>query len=151
MLNTKANKCLLVKGFKSHASWSFPRGKINQDESERECAIREVFEETSFSIAPLLRSGQLSDLRGIDYFEITIREQRVRMYVVVGVPEDWPFAPRTRQEISVRLFSFGALAVLSESGPSGSDGFLWWTCRRIRRSGPRQAPATPSSTWWCLL
>lgn len=36
------DKCLVVKGFKSGATWSFPRGKINHGENERDCAVREV-------------------------------------------------------------------------------------------------------------
>eukprot|EP01018_Ginkgo_biloba_P031068 Gb_41189 [translate_table: standard] len=34
--------CLLVKGWKSSASWSFPRGKKGKDEEDHACAIREV-------------------------------------------------------------------------------------------------------------
>lgn len=102
ILNSALNKCLLVKGYKSGATWSFPRGKINQDESERNCAIREVWEETGFSAADYIRSDPSSDVANLDFFEITMRQQRLRLYLVVGVPEDWPFAPQTRQEISVR-------------------------------------------------
>lgn len=35
-------QCLLVKGWKAGASWSFPRGKKNKDEEDHKCAIREV-------------------------------------------------------------------------------------------------------------
>ena len=35
-------QCLLVKGWKAGASWSFPRGKKNKDEEDHQCAIREV-------------------------------------------------------------------------------------------------------------
>lgn len=34
----------MVRGWKSNARWSFPRGKINLEESEVDCAIREVSE-----------------------------------------------------------------------------------------------------------
>lgn len=33
---------LLVRGNKSSMGWSFPRGKVNEGETEAECAIREV-------------------------------------------------------------------------------------------------------------
>ena len=36
------SQCLMVRGWKSNAGWSFPRGKINSEESEVACAIREV-------------------------------------------------------------------------------------------------------------
>lgn len=32
----------MVKGYQKGASWSFPRGKINKDEPEADCAVREV-------------------------------------------------------------------------------------------------------------
>lgn len=35
-------QCLLVKGWKSTASWGFPKGKINDEEDKWSCAIREV-------------------------------------------------------------------------------------------------------------
>lgn len=31
-----------MKGWKSSAGWGFPKGKINKDEPEAPCAIREV-------------------------------------------------------------------------------------------------------------
>ncbi len=42
LLNTALDKCLLVKGWHSRSSWGFPKGKINKDEPELECAKREV-------------------------------------------------------------------------------------------------------------
>ena len=36
------HQCLLVKGWKASSGWGFPKGKINQDEPEPTCAIREV-------------------------------------------------------------------------------------------------------------
>lgn len=38
-------QCILVKGWKGN-SWSFPKGKINQDEDKHICAIREVHPST---------------------------------------------------------------------------------------------------------
>lgn len=42
LLNKEGDKVLLVRGWKSNAGWSFPRGKINLGESEEACAVREV-------------------------------------------------------------------------------------------------------------
>ncbi|CAG8807232.1 9060_t:CDS:2, partial [Racocetra persica] len=67
-------------------------GKINKDELDSTCAAREVLEETGYDITPLIREQ--------DYVELTIREQRIRLYIVVGVPEDTEFCPKTRKEIS---------------------------------------------------
>ena len=35
-------QCLLVKGWKSSSGWGFPKGKINEDEPQPACAVREV-------------------------------------------------------------------------------------------------------------
>lgn len=41
---------------------------------------------------------------GDDHFiEIMIREQKLRMYLVTGIPDETIFETQTRQEISVRL------------------------------------------------
>ncbi|ORZ17993.1 DCP2-domain-containing protein [Absidia repens] len=92
ILNTTLDKCLLVKGWSSKAGWGFPKGKINQNEENDNCAVREVLEETGYDISPLLRKNE--------YIEITMREQRIRLYIISGVPEDTPFTPQTRKEIS---------------------------------------------------
>lgn len=42
LLNPSRDKVLLVKGWKSSASWGFPKGKIDEHESDRDCAVREV-------------------------------------------------------------------------------------------------------------
>ncbi|GMF06103.1 unnamed protein product [[Candida] boidinii] len=47
LLNSKLNKILLVKGVES-SSWGFPRGKISKDETDVDCALRELLEETGF-------------------------------------------------------------------------------------------------------
>ncbi|CAG8826762.1 3695_t:CDS:2, partial [Gigaspora margarita] len=92
MLNDTMDQCVLVKGWSSRSGWGFPKGKINKDEPDSTCAAREVLEETGYDISPLIKEH--------DYVELTIREQRIRLYIVVGVPEDTEFCPKTRKEIS---------------------------------------------------
>jgi hypothetical protein len=53
----------------------------------------QVLEETGFDITPYLEPE--------NYIEITLREQRIRLYIICGVSEDSEFIPRTRKEISV--------------------------------------------------
>ena len=36
------DRCLLVRGWGTQASWGFPRGKINEHEPDAACAAREV-------------------------------------------------------------------------------------------------------------
>lgn len=97
MLNQNMDEVVLVKGWKKGANWSFPRGKINKDEKDLDCAIREVYEETGFDIRA---AGLAPDENNAKFIEITMREQHMRLYVFRGVPVDTNFAPRTRKEIS---------------------------------------------------
>ena len=36
------DKCLLVKGWRAADGWGFPTGKINKDEADDSCAVREA-------------------------------------------------------------------------------------------------------------
>ncbi|KAG6813799.1 hypothetical protein H0H92_007211 [Tricholoma furcatifolium] len=92
MLNDSWDKCVLVKGWKSSSGWGFPKGKINQTEPPANCAIREVLEETGYNLA-----GQLNPNHVI---ETNIRDQKITLFIVPGVPEDYPFKTKTRKEIS---------------------------------------------------
>lgn len=92
MLNDTWDKCLLVKGWKSSAGWGFPKGKINEQEPRTRCAAREVLEETGYDL-----EGQIVP---DDVIELSIKEQSISLYIVPGVPEDYPFKTRTRKEIS---------------------------------------------------
>jgi mRNA-decapping enzyme subunit 2 len=97
MLNEALDQVVLVKGWKKGANWSFPRGKINKDEKDLDCAVREVYEETGFDIKA---AGLVGDEKDSKYIEVTMREQQMRLYVFRGVPIDTYFEPRTRKEIS---------------------------------------------------
>ena len=97
MLNDAMDQVVLVKGWKKGAYWSFPRGKINKDEKDLDCAVREVYEETGFDI---LGAGLVGKEEEMKFIEVTMREQHMRLYVFRGVPMDTHFEPRTRKEIS---------------------------------------------------
>lgn len=97
MLNDEMDQVVLVKGWKKGANWSFPRGKINKDEDDLDCAVREVYEETGFDIKA---AGLVKEPQDMKYIEVTMREQHMRLYVFRGVPLDTYFEPRTRKEIS---------------------------------------------------
>ena len=97
MLNDDMDQVVLVKGWKKSANWSFPRGKIDQNELDLTCAVREVYEETGYDLreAGLVRKEE--DTKSIN---VQIRGQDLMMYVFRGVPMDTDFMPRTRKEIS---------------------------------------------------
>ena len=97
MLNEAMDSVVLVKGWKKGANWSFPRGKINKDEDDLICAIREVYEETGYDLDV---AGLVPKDRNVKYIDLTIRDQDLRLYVFRGVPTDTHFEPKTRKEIS---------------------------------------------------
>lgn len=97
MLNQDMTHAVLVKGWKKGAKWSFPRGKINKEENDLDCAVREVWEETGFDLKEanlVLPEEQMKSIT------VTMREQSMMLYVFRGVPMDTYFEPRTRKEIS---------------------------------------------------
>jgi mRNA-decapping enzyme subunit 2 len=99
MVDQNMEQVVLVKGWKKGSKWSFPRGKINKDENDLNCAVRETYEETGYD---LKAAGLVGDDESVKYIEVTLREQQMRLYVFRGVPLDTYFEPRTRKEISVR-------------------------------------------------
>ncbi|KAI6860567.1 DCP2-domain-containing protein [Hortaea werneckii] len=102
LMDEACERVVLVKGWKKGSSWSFPRGKINKDERDLDCAVREVYEETGFDVRAAGLVGQ-DDNQGdenVKYIDVTMREQHMRLFVFRGVPLDTVFEPQTRKEIS---------------------------------------------------
>lgn len=112
MLNQEMDQVVLVKGWKKSANWSFPRGKINKDEPDLDCAVREVYEETGFHLKDAGLVGNDEDMKNI---EVTMREQHMRLYIFRGVPMDAHFEPRTRKEISkIQWYKLSELPTLKK-------------------------------------
>ena len=82
------DKVLLVTNFNGRA-YSFPKGKINEEETDEACAIREVLEEVGFDISSMVSSS--------DFLEI--EDGHMRLYIVSGAPEDYEYLTRTKGEI----------------------------------------------------
>jgi mRNA-decapping enzyme subunit 2 len=59
--------------------------------------MMQVLEETGCDVSKLLKLD--------DHIEVSIGQQRVRLYIITGVKEDTVFAPQTKKEISVCKFS----------------------------------------------
>ncbi|KAF8527920.1 Dcp2, box A domain-containing protein [Hysterangium stoloniferum] len=116
MLNAALTKCVLVKGWKASAGWSFPKGKVNEKEDEAFCAAREVLEETGFSL-----HGQIQDQHCI---RLRVRQQPVTLFVVPNIPEDFLFKTRTRKEISkIDWFKLAELPGWRKDTPISSHKF----------------------------
>lgn len=92
LLSPDMQQCLLVQSFFAKNSWSFPKGKVNENEDPVKCAIREVYEETGFDCGHLINSNDFVEGQTSNY-------QYTRLYIVKNVPIDTKFAPRTRNEI----------------------------------------------------
>lgn len=95
LLDESMTKVVLVRNWQK-TSWGLPKGKLNQNESKPACAAREVLEETGLDV------GKGLDERSA--IELMNDAQATTMFVVTGVPLDFPFAPQVRKEISKIAF-----------------------------------------------
>ncbi|EPS44560.1 hypothetical protein H072_1454 [Dactylellina haptotyla CBS 200.50] len=111
LMNSKMDKVVLVKGWKAGASWAFPRGKINKDEADHVCAVREVLEETGFDSSELVDASAFL----VDSSEENV-DRHLQLYLIRNVPEDFNFHPLARKEISeVAWFSIVDLQAQSNA------------------------------------
>lgn len=69
--------------------WSFPKGKANPGEHDRECAMREVEEETGYRARP----GH--ELTPVHYIDSKLRLKRVRYWVMTVIGGDGRLAHET--------------------------------------------------------
>ncbi|CAM1502829.1 Fc.00g076050.m01.CDS01 [Cosmosporella sp. VM-42] len=119
LLNEAMDSTVLVKGWKKGANWSFPRGKINKDEDDLDCAVREVYEETGLD---LQAAGLVPTEHKPKYIEISMREQHMRLYVFRDVPMDTNFEPRTRKEISkIQWYKLSELPAFRRKGAQNQE------------------------------
>lgn len=115
LLNPAMDKVLLVR---ESSSWSFPKGKINQGETDLEGAMREVNEETGYD----LKNNGKTPLHHVDVLEHE-SGKHTRLYIFGDVPEDFHFKPRTQYEIqSVSWFPIADLPAIEE-GPINVEEF----------------------------
>lgn len=148
MLNPGLDKCLLVKSWGANGNWSFPRGKINPNESDIDCAAREVLEETGMDLKGRLREDWC--------IELHLAQKRTKLYLVPGIDEAFPFHPRVRKEIAA--FAWHDIAALPSTRQedaqvySAVDGtrhrffMVWNYVRQLRRWAHhhRKASASPA-------
>lgn len=119
LLNEAMDSTVLVKGWKKSANWSFPRGKINKDEDDLDCAIREVYEETGFDIR---EAGLVPKDDEVKSIQISLREQQIRLYVFRNIPMNTVFQPKTRKEISkVEWYRLSELPSFRKKGNNQDD------------------------------
>jgi len=91
ILDPGMEHCLLLRGYKSNGTWGFPKGKVNENESDLDCAVREVYEETSYDIRPLVKEEAVIDM--------VVQGQSRRMYIARGVDRSTSFSPQCAGEV----------------------------------------------------
>jgi mRNA-decapping enzyme subunit 2 len=111
ILNPQMDKVLMVKGWNSGSSWGFPKGKINKNEPERECAAREVFEEVGVDFSGYTNEeDSIVVTRSVDKAGAPGLKQRSRLFIVPNISEETVFVTQTRKEIgSIAWHSLSAL------------------------------------------
>ncbi|KAL7433617.1 hypothetical protein ACHAXH_007426 [Discostella pseudostelligera] len=121
LLNEAATQVALVRPWKSK-SWTFPGGKVNQNESGYDAACRETYEETGFdplvepSVQPPSHTNNNSaspttqrENSKLSYSERETNKQRT-CFICRGVPTNFPFEPVARKEVSeVKWFDIASL------------------------------------------
>ncbi len=100
-------KVLLCQGYNSN-SWTFPRGKVNENEDALTCACRETFEETGFD--------PTAHCAGEENAIIWIEEKKLcKLFIGTNIPEHTKFEPQTRKEIgNVAFHSFDSIVKSSK-------------------------------------
>jgi mRNA-decapping enzyme subunit 2 len=138
MLNEAMDEVVLVKGWKKNSSWSFPRGKINKDEKDIDCAIREVYEETGYDIRS---AGLIENEDAVKAIDVTMREQHMKLFVFLGVPQNTHFEPRTRKEISkIEWYKLTDLPALKRGKQQTDDQDLAKNAHKFYMVAPFMGP-----------
>jgi 8-oxo-dGTP diphosphatase len=73
---------VLVVHRPAYDDWTFPKGKADEDESDQDCALREVAEETG------LRCRLDRELASTEYVDSRGRPKRVRWWRMLPVGDD---------------------------------------------------------------
>ena len=91
MLNEDLTHVVLVQSYWNKTSWGFPKGKVNEFEAPHLCAVREVMEETGYSIADKIDPEA--------YSTQIINDQECVLFFIPGVPMNTKFKPIAKFEI----------------------------------------------------
>jgi mRNA-decapping enzyme subunit 2 len=92
LLDKSLNYVLLVQGYYAlKGSWGFPKGKVNEDENEADCAIREVREEVGYDISDKINPHC--------YISRVVGKTPTQLFIVKDVEIDFNFKPEAPYEI----------------------------------------------------
>ena len=171
LLNHNCTKVVLCQDWNGK-SWTFPAGKINQHETGIEAGARETYEETGFDIhcqLGITRNLKQASPQSITWKELISKDaltytedvtgKRRTCFVCRGVPEDFPFEPVARKEVSdVQWFdlndlpkkTFAVLPLIGQlkkwirkKGFGGNSSRQSSRARERSNSNPTNAQITP--------
>ena len=92
LLDKTLNYVLLVQGYySSKDSWGFPKGKVNEDESDVDAAVREVREEVGYDISDKVNAHC--------YISRVVGNTPTQLFIVKDIEIDFPFRPEAPCEI----------------------------------------------------
>jgi mRNA-decapping enzyme subunit 2 len=108
LINSRSNKVVLVNCMNS---WNFPKGKIDEGETELECAIRETREEVGYDISNLIDEK--------NFLEFESKNGKITKYFIINnVPENIFFKTQTRGEIEqIKWFNINSIKNLPLISP----------------------------------
>lgn len=84
---------VLVVHRPKYDDWSFPKGKVDEGETEQQCALREVREETGFSCSAL------QELSSTQYLDPSGRPKTVRYWLMT--PQSGSFTPNVEVDRAI--------------------------------------------------
>jgi len=96
LLNNSMTKVVLCKSYGGN-SWTFPRGKVNENENPLACACRETFEEAGYDPTTHC-AGEEDSIIWID------DKKLCKLFIGTNIPEETVFIPQTRKEVSEVAF-----------------------------------------------
>ncbi|EAN30785.1 Dcp2 box A domain protein [Theileria parva strain Muguga] len=91
IFNVLCDKVLLVQSYSSK-NWSFPRGKIDEAENDRACAVREINEETGLDVN--------SNINDDVYLELIEDDLNLKLFLIPGIDENQALKQTSSYEIS---------------------------------------------------
>lgn len=109
VLNANMDSMCLVKSFQG-SSWGFPKGKINKNERDIVCALREVKEETGFALSPGVSASEIDNIEKNNRLCVTNENKGTSctLFIIPDCPNDFKFETMTRGEIGdIQWFDIG--------------------------------------------
>eukprot|EP01091_Cochliopodium_minus_P010710 TRINITY_DN2899_c0_g1_i1.p1 TRINITY_DN2899_c0_g1~~TRINITY_DN2899_c0_g1_i1.p1 ORF type:complete len:535 (-),score=169.21 TRINITY_DN2899_c0_g1_i1:23-1627(-) len=89
LLNASKTKTILVNN--SFGLWGFPKGKVNKDETELECSLRETTEEVGYDATELADPNL--------FIDASSSTRKAKFFIIHNVPENTQFQKTTHEEI----------------------------------------------------